>query len=195
MSKLIPLREPLSDGVVSLRPWHLADAPAVTAACQDPEIPRWTRVPTPYTEADACEWLEDEPHRWHAGESAELAVVNAISGDLLGAVALLAIHWEDRRATIGYWVAAEARRRGVAHRAVWLLSDWAFQSLDLVRLQIIAEAENVASCRVAEASGFVPEGVRRQYLMTKQGSRDCLSFSRVRDDMRLEPKPATPTSA
>ena len=42
----IPLpNPPLTDGEIRLRAWKARDAPAVTAACQDPEIPRWTVVP------------------------------------------------------------------------------------------------------------------------------------------------------
>ena len=39
----------LSDGVVHLRLIAEADIPAIVDAVQDPEIPRWTRVPQPYT--------------------------------------------------------------------------------------------------------------------------------------------------
>jgi RimJ/RimL family protein N-acetyltransferase len=43
----------LRDGDLVLRPKRPDDLDAVTAACQDPEIPRWTFVPSPYTRADA----------------------------------------------------------------------------------------------------------------------------------------------
>ncbi len=43
----------LTDGVVTLRAWAPGDAPAVFAACQDPEIQRFLPVPRPYTEAVA----------------------------------------------------------------------------------------------------------------------------------------------
>jgi hypothetical protein len=48
---------PLSDGVITLRAKTGTDADALTAACQDPEIPRWTRVPVPYLRADALAYL------------------------------------------------------------------------------------------------------------------------------------------
>ena len=156
MAKLTPPPEPLSDGVVSLRPWRLADASAVAAACQDPEIQRWTRVPSPYSDADACEWLESQPRRWLNGESAEFAVVDAVSGDVLACVGLVDIEWDDRRAEIGYWVVAGARRRGVARRAVLLLCDWAFREVDLIRLEILAEAENqVLAAAIARYAAFI----------------------------------------
>jgi hypothetical protein len=43
----------LEDGDIALRPYTEDDVPAITAACQDTEIPPWTSVPSPYTEEDA----------------------------------------------------------------------------------------------------------------------------------------------
>ena len=48
----------LADGTVLLRPPTLADVPAVTAACQDPDIARWTIVPSPYAISDAVFFVE-----------------------------------------------------------------------------------------------------------------------------------------
>jgi RimJ/RimL family protein N-acetyltransferase len=63
---------------------------------------------------------------------------------------------------IGYWVAEEARGRGAATAATRLASAWAFESHpDLVRLQLRADVENLASNRVAEKAGFTREGVLR----------------------------------
>jgi hypothetical protein len=38
----------LRDGVVMLRAWRSDDRERIVAALQDPEIPRWTSVPSPY---------------------------------------------------------------------------------------------------------------------------------------------------
>jgi Acetyltransferase (GNAT) domain len=51
----------LTDGVVALRPRTEDDIPAITEACQDPEIARWTPVPSPYTEDDPREFLRAAP--------------------------------------------------------------------------------------------------------------------------------------
>ena len=69
----------LEDDVVRLRPFEDADVPAIAVACQDPEIPRWTAVPSPYTEADARAWLESD-------EEESFAVVDRASGELLGSI-------------------------------------------------------------------------------------------------------------
>ena len=56
----IPIPDPsLKDDTIALRPWSMEDVPAITAICQDAEIPRWTTVPTPYTEDNAREFVSE----------------------------------------------------------------------------------------------------------------------------------------
>ena len=57
----------LRDGDLVLRPKRPADAEAITAACQDPEIPRWTFVPSPYSLEDARAFLESSARRRRPG--------------------------------------------------------------------------------------------------------------------------------
>jgi RimJ/RimL family protein N-acetyltransferase len=147
----------LSDGVVTLRPKRPEDVDAIVAACQDPEIPRWTQVPSPYTRERAVEWIaqtKGDPR------TASLLAVDA-DGRLLGSFSVMEIDSARGYGEIGYWVAAEARRRGVATRAVVLLRDWAQAALGLSELEIMADPENLGSRRVAERAGFVETGERR----------------------------------
>jgi RimJ/RimL family protein N-acetyltransferase len=146
---------PLSDGVVALRAWTPADVPALVEACQDPEIPRWTPVPSPYGETEARAYLRRAADGWDGGARATFAVVDAGDrGPPLGAADLHAFDWDLRVADVGYWVAAPARGRGVARRAVELLAGWAFGTLGLERLELHANEGNAASQAVARRAGF-----------------------------------------
>lgn len=73
---------------------------------------------------------------------------------------LLNVARERGEGEIGYWVAPEARGRGLAARAVGLLADWAFATLGLRRLELVTYEGNAPSRRVAERCGFVLEGPR-----------------------------------
>jgi RimJ/RimL family protein N-acetyltransferase len=85
-----------------------------------------------------------------------LAVVDALSGERLGTSGLVVIDWDRRAADVGYWVAAGARGRGVASRALVLLTRWAFDVLSLERLEQRPRPQNVASRAVARRAGFKP---------------------------------------
>ena len=141
-----------------LRPWHPTDAPAVLAALPDPAIARWN--PQRVTDlATAAAWI-----RWRAdhgsGDRISLAVSHPADGALLGAVSLHQIH--DGNASIGYWTVAAARGRGVALRAVTALTDWAFATLGLHRIELCHAVPNAASCRVAGRAGYRLEGHLRE---------------------------------
>ena len=184
----IPLpNPPLTDGEIRLRGWELRDAPAVTAACQDPEIPRWTVVPRNYSERDAREFIGGTATNLASGRELALAIVD---GDdrLLGALGMSNFDWEDRKAEIGYWMAAESRRRGIGARATRLLAEWALTSLGLERLELLAHPENEGSQRLAERAGFTREGTLRRYRRRHGVREDLVMFSLLAED--LAPRPA-----
>jgi RimJ/RimL family protein N-acetyltransferase len=148
----------LRDGDLVLRPKTPDDADALTAACQDPEIPRWTAVPSPYTRADAERFIVASEVEAAAGKAANLLAVDARDGSLLGSFSVLELDRAPGYGEIGYWVAAEARGRGVATRAVRLLADWAREVLGLTRIEVLAHLDNVPSRRVAVKAGFRDTG-------------------------------------
>lgn len=143
----------LSDGRLTLRPPRLGDVPALVDACQDPEISRWTRVPSPYAEEDARAWIESEI------EGVRLFVVDE-NDRLLGTVALMELDGAGY-GEIGYWVAAAARGRGVAGGAVALLRDWAAAELGLTLIEMLVHRDNAASLRVPPRAGFEETGELR----------------------------------
>lgn len=157
MPALAPPEPPLSDGTIVLRGFESADVPAIVQACQDPEIPRWTLVPSPFGEADAQAYMQRMQDARAAGRGLSLAIVDAADHDrLLGSIALNPVVREHRAADVGYWVAAPARGRGVATRAVQLLAARAFGTLDLERLELRAPRDDHASQAVAARAGFTP---------------------------------------
>lgn len=152
---VLTLTEPdLHDDVVALRRPAPSDVDAITAAVQDPDIPRFTMVPSPYSVADAVAFVDRAAGSWRAGTDASFVVVERASGTLLGAIGL---HQLDRalgQAQVGYWVERTARGRGVATRALRLVTGWAFGSLGLRRLQAFVFTDNPGSARVLEKAGY-----------------------------------------
>jgi RimJ/RimL family protein N-acetyltransferase len=171
-----------TDGLV-LRPWRLDDGPAITAACQDPEIARWLPViPVPYEEHHARAFLEQSIRNRESGESYGFAVVDATGGELVGSIAIVIQPFRCGR--IGYWVAHDARGRGVATAALKALCRWAVDDLGLARLDLLTDPENVASQRVAEKAGFQREGIMRSSLEYQDGRRrDSILFSLLADEL------------
>jgi RimJ/RimL family protein N-acetyltransferase len=172
----------LSDGRVALRPWRVADAALMAAACADPDIALFCMMPAGYTEAMARDFIADAPRAW--AQEGWLHLALTLSGDdqPLGAVGALAVDRRSSSAELGYWVVPEQRRRGLARAGVGLVSDWAFETLHLRRLAIGTMVGNLPSRRIARALGYRPEALFRSYRQVGERRTDCVSYSLLRGE-------------
>ncbi|RAG83688.1 GNAT family N-acetyltransferase [Streptacidiphilus pinicola] len=169
---------PAGDGLL-LRPWAVDDAPAVLAAYQDPGVRRWHA-----RGMDSVAEAEEQLDAWRAGWAAERevgwAVVDAVGGELLGRAGLKLLNFDDGTAHVAYWTVPAARGRGVAPRAVAAMTAWAFDAAGFQRLELGHAVANTGSCRVAEKTGFVLEGVRRSVWQLDDGRHDAHLHARLR---------------
>ncbi|MFJ4044653.1 GNAT family N-acetyltransferase [Microbacterium sp. NPDC089987] len=149
-----------------------ADIDAITAACQDPEVPRWTTVPSPYTRQHAADFVELVAGWWADG----VETVWAIRKDdaLAGMIGLhrITAHPHGGEAEIGFWGVAEFRGQGLMGEAARAVIDYGFDQLGLARIAWRAVAGNVASARTARSLGFHYEGLLRQGLTSPRGRDD-----------------------
>jgi len=166
---------------LALRPWRGTDAPALLAACQDPEIARWVTIPQPYGPADADAFIASSQAMWRDGTGAPFAIVESATDSLLGAVTLFGP--EGHQATVGLWLVAEGRGRGVGTRALRRLTDWTFETTAVFRLDCFIMVGNEPSERMVERVGFQREGVLRGWDLHHGGVPvDCVVYSRLRTD-------------
>jgi RimJ/RimL family protein N-acetyltransferase len=176
MSRVVLPADPLVAETTALRAWRDSDVPALVGICRDPEIVRWTAVPSNYSQADARTYLLRRHDAIVAGTAAPFAIVSSNGDELIGSISLVRLAWDHRRGEVGYFLSREARGSGHATRAVRLICDWAFHSLGLERLDLYAATENIASQRVAERSGFAREGVLRSFMREKGVQLDMVAF-------------------
>jgi RimJ/RimL family protein N-acetyltransferase len=148
-------RPTLSDGAITLRAPRAGDVDRITIAAQDLETQRWAlALPRPYHRKHAVQFIEHSAAEARAGTGYSFVAAD-------GEDRVLAAMRVGADGEIGYWVAPDARGRGVATRAVTLLRDWAHDELGLERMVMQIHPDNAVSCRVAEKLGFVDTGERR----------------------------------
>jgi RimJ/RimL family protein N-acetyltransferase len=173
----------LGDDVIALRLPTARDVDAITDACQDPDIPRFTRVPSPYTRADAVAFVERVGQEWHDGSAAVFTIADAANDRLLGSIGLMRLDDARLVAEIGYWVARDDRGRGIATRAVRLVSRWGAIELGIARIELMTRVENFTSQGVAAGAGYTREGLLRSYVTLGCGLADVVMFSLLPGDL------------
>ncbi|WP_433301183.1 GNAT family N-acetyltransferase [Actinoplanes sp. CA-030573] len=178
---------------VRLRAYRPDDADAVAAGYDDPLSYRFLPpLPSPFTLAQAERFLSEGVAAIFAEGGAAYAIADPETDDLLGGIGFDKVVPSRGQAEIGYWVGPWARGRGVATAAVRALSAHALGA-GLERLELLTHWENAVSQRVALASGFQREGVRRAALPDRAGGRDDLIvFARLAADDGLPIERALP---
>lgn len=168
-------------GGLLLRPPTEADIDAYTAACADPEIARWTELPTPYLRQHAEQHVRAAaPMRLAAGTAASFTLAGA-DGGVLGEFSVHDID-ASRAGCVGFWIAPAARGRGLAATALAALCRWAFDEVGLRHLSWQSLVGNVASLRTAAAAGFRMEGTLRAALGNAGRAADCWAASLLPTD-------------
>ena len=178
----------LSDDVVTLRLWTRDDAGFLVNASADPAIQRYSaphdrlgRPSPPRSIADAEATIDEFAANWRAFAATKtpsgvaFAITDARSGELVGMCGIDQWSSEDV-AQVGYWLAASARGRGYATRALVLLTRWLFE-LGAARVFMTIVAGNEASVEVARRAGFVYEGTMRSHGVWQGQRCDVMWFA------------------
>ena len=130
-----------------LRPLQSSDAEWIYHACQDTEVQRWTQIPRPYTREHAKSFVIDQN-----GELLANAIIDSRTGEPAGVAGIH--HIKNGVATVGYWIAPQARRAGAASTALKILPTIARRLGDAQIVRAIIAETNVASRATAERAGF-----------------------------------------
>lgn len=133
------------------------DAEALAAAWADPDVARWTAVPTEPEARDraaAARWIAGEPDR----RARRLALDFVIGGrEVLGEVGLT--RFDDAgRAELGFWLSPRARGQGLATAAVAEVTRHALTELGLTRVWARTAPGNDKAAQVLVRAGFARKG-------------------------------------
>lgn len=90
------------------------------------------------------------------------AICQAPGGEVIGKCCLFNLHESNHRAEVGYLLNRRCWGRGFISEAVHCMIDYAFDQLNLHRLEADTDPENLGSLRVLEKLGFKPEGYFRE---------------------------------
>lgn len=167
-----------------LRPFTDADADALFALHSDAHVLRYWDSP-PWTEParaerfiTMCRTMADE------GTGARVAIDRACDGVFVGWCGLTGWNPEYRSATLGYVLGEPMWGHGYATEAAHALLRWAFDTLDLNRVQAETDTRNAASARVLEKLGFVREGTLREDCIVNGEVSDSWVFGLLRREWR-----------
>ncbi len=171
------LRSVLSRNADHLRPWSPSPPPGLN--------------PLGFTELGRS--IAKQRREWKAGTGyVFVALLRQAREPIIGRVALTSVArgpWQS--AQLGYWIDAASGGRGLMSEGVALALDFAFERLELHRVQAAVMPKNLASRRILGKCGFREEGYAERYLRIGNAWEDHVIYGLTAEEW----KPASRASA
>ena len=196
----------LTVGNTTLRPMRPTDAEDIYRAVQDPEIPKFTTVPSDYPVELAIDFastrnvsshlnktelvfvIEDTSLTIEKSTSESISTDNSVPGStsrllsssesthpysngFAGVISLHTIDIPNHRAEIGYWIAKEARGKGIGTRAASMITEYGLMTMGFNRIDGIVDVRNEPSKQLLLNAGYEYEGVMKKYVTRRDGSQ------------------------
>ena len=107
------------------------------------------------------------------------------NSELIGSIGFVYLDFEAKKTEIGYWIDKHEEGRGIITRACQTLIDYAFNELEMNRVEIRCSSKNLRSSAVPERLGFTKEATLRQAELLKDGLHDFSIYGLLAQDPRL----------
>ena len=144
--------------MITLRNFNEGDTSLLLSILNDQEVVKYlsSKIPAPYAPEDALWWIST---------GSKIGIIKAIefNGSLVGCIGAEKGEFEyQRSAEIGYWLAKDSWRQGIATQAINELIQFVFETTDIVRLFASVFSQNTGSMRVLSKCGFELEAVHKK---------------------------------
>lgn len=165
-----------------LRPSNDTDAESMFTMLSDPESMKyWCDKPISDLEA-AVEVLNKDLESDAQGNSMCWAVTFKGHDKMIGKCILFQFSQQNRRAEIGYLLNREYWRQGLMHQALEAVIDFAFNTLDLHRIEADVDTQNAGSLGILKKLGFRREGLFKERWFVYNEWQDSVMLGLLKQD-------------
>ncbi len=171
----------LHAGELELTGYRSADAEWVTRLAGPLEVTRFTGLPHPMPLEAAEHWVRRMLDR--VDSLSGLGWVARLRGEPMGA-GTLRLRPDEGIARLGFWLGQAYWGRGYGRAIAQTLTEYAFESLQVRRLEADCVSENVGSVKVLQSCGLRVEGLLRGGFHRFGESHDVTIFGALRSDRR-----------
>ncbi len=96
---------------------------------------------------------------------------------LIGCIGFNEINYATKKATIGYWLSARHQGKGIITRACRILIEFAFNELQLEKIEILCALNNLKSRAVPQRLHFIEEDILPNHMRLTKEYVDIVLYS------------------
>jgi ribosomal-protein-serine acetyltransferase len=102
--------------------------------------------------------------------------------NFIGIIGFKETDLDNKKTEIGYWMSEKNQHKGIMTKSCKVLIDYAFDEMNLNRIQIKAASENLKSQGIPDRLGFKREGIERDGELHNRGFVDLVVFGLLKAD-------------
>jgi len=174
----------IAAAAVSLRALGPEDADDLFTIFSDPRVTRYWSSPAMQSRDEARSLVEEIGAHFRAHTLYQWGIADRGGDRIVGTATLAALDSANRRAEIGFALAADAQGQGRATAAVTVLLDFAFSVLGLHRVEADVDPDNAPSLHLLERLGFRHEGRLRERWLALGEPRDAVMLGLLAREWR-----------
>ncbi len=168
---------------VILKPLEEEDVDGIFKVATYPEIWPYMSI-TIETLKDAKKYVADALSKKERGVEFPFAIIDPYTNGIIGSTKFMDIDLKHKRLEIGFtWLTPTYWRTAINTNCKYLLLQYCFEVLQLNRVQIKTDHENLRSQKAIERIGAQKEGVLRNHMVRKDGTiRHTVMYSVTREE-------------
>ena len=173
----------LEGTLARLEPIALHHLDGLCQAIKDGELWKlfFTRIPH-IDEVD--DFFQDAMNVQEAGDGLVFVTTDKATGRVAGSTRFFRTSWENKRVEIGFtFIGKTYQRSGINTEAKLLMLKYAFDTLDMNRVEFLTDYLNLRSRNAILRLGAKQEGVLRNHILMPDGRvRDSVIFSIIKSE-------------
>jgi ribosomal-protein-alanine N-acetyltransferase len=159
-----------------------ADTDAFYAVYSNAEVMRYWSTPPLTDRAAAASLIAKIQEDWQRRVILKWGIAPLINDQLIGSITLFNLDFNHRRAEIGYALGREYWRQGYMNEALTAVLNYAFEVLDLHRIEADVDPRNTGSVRTLEKLGFQREGYLRERWQVSGEIQDAFFYGLLKQE-------------
>lgn len=158
------------------------DATALLEATQDESVMAYYGMPAFESKAEALREIAWFNHIFARAEGIRWVITENGKGKYIGDIGFNNHVAAHSRAEIGFKLAREFWQKGIMTEALEQVLEYGFTEMQLNRIEAVVDPQNAACLGLLKKTGFVEEGLLREYEREEKGYVDLVMLSLLKKD-------------
>lgn len=170
---------------IRLRGLDREDLPQFVTWLNDPEVRRFLSLYAPLSNAQEDKWFENLSNLSTAEQPLVIQMLENENWVTVGNISFLNVDQQSRNAELGLFIGAKDHwDQGIGTKAISLMLDYGFFTLNFHRIYLRVKEENQRGIRCYEKVGFKHEGRMREAVYLDGKYIDMIWMGILRDEWR-----------